>query len=122
MINNKNIDFFSKNYESLLPNSNINDSELDDFSLAKIEEIKSQLEFVVQHDNYDQAKILKELIQRIKVLGVKLKKLNDLKLKYIEIGNYKEVKVIKNEIDRIKSIIEGGYSSIDYLPKYNIIN
>jgi centrosomal protein CEP104 len=117
---NKNIDYFSKNYENLLPNSNINDSELDDFSLAKIEEIKSQLEFDVQHDNYDQAKILKELIQRIKVLGVKLKKLNDLKLKYIEIGNYNEVKVIKNEIERIKSIIEGGYSSIDYLPKnYN---
>lgn len=116
---NKDIDYFNKNYDNLIPDSNINDNELDDFCLLKIEEIKIQLEKAIKEDNYAHAKLLTELIQRIKLLGKKIKNLNEMKLKLIEVGKYDQVKDVKKEIDIIKNVID-GVSNSDFLPKnYN---
>jgi centrosomal protein CEP104 len=102
---NKTLNYFANNMNNYVPNPNISDNELDEECLTKIDELKSQLDKFVEEENFDQAKIINELIQRIKILGHKIYNLQEIKLKAIEVNDYDNAKIVKKEIDRIKNII-----------------
>lgn len=104
---NKDLNYFVNNLDTYVPKPEINDNELDEVCINKIEELKLQLDIAVKEENYDHAKVLDELINRIRMLGVKIKNLTELKMKSIEISDYDNAKILKGEIDRIRSIIEG---------------
>ena len=91
--------------DAYIPNPDINDNELDDVCINKIEELKLQVDNAVKNENYDHAKVLDELIKRIRLLGIKIKNLTDIKVRAIEISDYDTAKQMKNEIERIREII-----------------
>ena len=103
---NKSLNYFANNMNNYIPNPNLDDNDLDEVCLNKIDELKLQLDRCVEEENYDQAKIINELIQRIKILGHKIYNLQEIKFKSIEVNDYDNAKIVKNEIERIKNIIK----------------
>ena len=86
-------------------NSDFNEDGLDEVCVSKLKEIKSTLDLCVKKEKYDSAKIFRELYQRVKLLGEKMKNLSDCKLKCIETNDFDSCKKIQNDIDRIKNLI-----------------
>ena len=103
---NKSLNYFANNMNNYIPNPNLDDNDLDEVCINKIDELKLQLNRCVEEENYDQAKVINELIQRIKILGQKIYNLQEIKFKSIEINDYDNAKIVKNEIERIKNIIK----------------
>ena len=103
----RNMTYFSNNLDQFVPQPQINDNELDEICVQKIEEIKTQLDNAVKEENYDHAKVLNQLIQRIKIIGMKIRNLTEIKLKSIELSDYDNAKVMKVEIDRLRAIVAG---------------
>ena len=99
-------------FEYNINNININkenkdnkEGDLDEICTTKLKEIKSTLDLCVKKEKYDNAKIFRELYQRVKLLGEKMKSLSEYKLKCIESNNFDECKKLQNDIDRIKNLI-----------------
>ena len=90
-------------------NININkenkEENLDEICILKLKEIKATLDLCVKKEKYDNAKIFRELYQRVKLLGEKMKSLSDYKLKCIESNNFDVCKKLQSDIDRIKNLI-----------------
>ena len=86
-------------------NSDFNEDGLDEVCVSKLKEIKSTLDLCVKKEKYDSAKIFRELYQRVKLLGEKMKNLSECKLKCIETNDFDSCKKIQNDIDRIKKLI-----------------
>ena len=86
-------------------NSDFNEDGLDEVCVSKLKEIKSTLDLCVKKEKYDSAKIFRELFQRVKLLGEKMKNLSECKLKCIETNDFDSCKKIQNDIDRIKNLI-----------------
>ena len=86
-------------------NSDFNEDGLDEVCVSKLKEIKSTLDLCVKKEKYDSAKIFRELYQRVKLLGEKMKNLSECKLKCIETNDFDSCKKIQNGIDRIKNLI-----------------
>lgn len=86
-------------------NSDFNEDGLDEVCVSKLKEIKTTLDLCVKKEKYDSAKIFRELYQRVKLLGEKMKNLSDCKLKCIETNDFDSCKKIQNDIDRIKNLI-----------------
>ena len=103
---NKTLNYFANNMNNYIPNPNLDDNDLDEVCINKIDELKLQLNRCVEEENYDQAKVINELIQRIKILGQKIYNLQEIKFKSIEVNDYDNAKIVKNEIERIKNIIK----------------
>jgi centrosomal protein CEP104 len=103
---NKSLNYFANNMNNYIPNPNLDDNDLDEVCINKIDELKLQLNRCVEEENYDQAKVINELIQRIKILGQKIYNLQEIKFKSIEVNDYDNAKIVKNEIERIKNIIK----------------
>ena len=103
---NKSLNYFANNMNNYIPNPNLDDNDLDEVCINKIDELKLQLDRCVDEENYDQAKVINELIQRIKILGQKIYNLQEIKFKSIEVNDYDNAKIVKNEIERIKNIIK----------------
>jgi centrosomal protein CEP104 len=82
-----------------------NDEDLDEVCLSKLKEIKITLDLCVQKEKYESAKIFRELYQRVRLLGEKMKNLSDSKLKCIEINDFDSCKKLQGDIDRIKKLI-----------------
>jgi len=82
-----------------------NDEELDEICLNKLKEIKITLDLCVKKEKYESAKIFRELYQRVRLLGEKMKNLSDSKLKCIETNDFDSCKKIQRDIDRIKNLI-----------------
>ena len=82
-----------------------NDEDLDEACLSKLKEIKIILDLCVQKEKYESAKIFRELYQRVRLLGEKMKNLSDSKLKCIEINDFDSCKKLQGDIDRIKKLI-----------------
>ena len=82
-----------------------NDEDLDEVCLSKLMEIKITLDLCVQKEKYESAKIFRELYQRVRLLGEKMKNLSDSKLKCIEINDFDSCKKLQGDIDRIKKLI-----------------
>ena len=81
------------------------EEHLDETCIMKLKEIKSTLDLCVKKEKYDSAKIFRELYQRVKLLGEKMKYLSDCKLKCIETNDFDACKKLQNDIDRIKNLI-----------------
>ena len=90
-------------------NININkenkEENLDEICILKLKEIKATLDLCVKKEKYDNAKIFRELYQRVKLLGEKMKSLSEYKLKCIESNNFDACKKLQSDIDRIKNLI-----------------
>ena len=82
-----------------------NDEDLDEACLSKLKEIKITLDLCVQKEKYESAKIFRELYQRVRLLGEKMKNLSESKLKCIEINDFDSCKKLQSDIDRIKKLI-----------------
>ena len=99
-----------KEYINLIKNeknkkNEFNEENLDEICVLKLKEIKSTLDLCVKKEKYDNAKIFRELYQRVKLLGEKMKSLSEYKLKCIESNNFDACKKLQNDIDRIKNLI-----------------
>ena len=81
------------------------EDNLDEICITKLKEIKITLDLCVQKEKYDSAKIFRELYQRVKLLGEKMKYLSDCKLKCIETNNFDACKRLQKDYDRIKNLI-----------------
>ena len=81
------------------------EDNLDEICITKLKEIKTTLDLCVQKEKYDNAKIFRELYQRVKLLGEKMKYLSDCKLKCIETNNFDACKRLQKDYDRIKNLI-----------------
>lgn len=81
------------------------EENLDEICILKLKEIKATLDLCVKKEKYDNAKIFRELYQRVKLLGEKMKSLSDYKLKCIESNNFDACKKLQSDIDRIKNLI-----------------
>jgi centrosomal protein CEP104 len=77
--------------------------ELDDISQEKLKIMKTQQEEAIKIEDYDEAKRLKKLIDRIKFIGRKIHELEVQKKIFINNEDYDNAKIIKLEIDRLKS-------------------
>ena len=98
--------FSNRTNDSYFPKVNINEEDLDEMCRIKIDELKDELDKVLQIENYEYAKVISEFINRIKFLGGKINNLNEIKMKSIEVEDYDNANLMKIEIERIKSIID----------------
>ena len=86
-------------------NNKYSEKNLDEICVMKLKEIKSSLDLCVKKEKYDNAKIFRELYQRVKLLGEKISNLSEYKFKCIETNEFDKCKKIQNDIDRIKKLI-----------------
>jgi len=82
-----------------------NEDNLDEICITKLKEIKATLDLCIKKEKYDSAKIFRELYQRVKLLGEKMKNLTECKLRCIETNDFAACKKIQNDINRIKNLI-----------------
>jgi hypothetical protein len=82
-----------------------NEDNLDEICITKLKEIKATLDLCIKKEKYDSAKIFRELYQRVKLLGEKMKNLSECKLRCIETNDFAACKKIQNDINRIKNLI-----------------
>lgn len=102
----KHHDYYINRKEREIPDVDIKDEELDEICLNKIYDLKQKLEIVIQDENYEYAKIISDVIRRIRFLGSKINNLNHIKIKSIEVEDYDNANLMKIEVERIKKIIE----------------
>lgn len=95
----------SNKEKSNLPKQKYNDEDLDEICLSKLKEIKITLDLCVKKEKYESAKIFRELYQRVRLLGEKMKNLSEYKLKCIETNDFDSCKKLQGDIDRIKKLI-----------------
>ena len=105
--NNNFTDFNNMNFnnkEMVLKNEE--DLDLDEICISKLKEIKITLDLCVKKEKYESAKIYRELYQRVRLLGEKMKNLSEYKLKCIETHDFDSCKKLQGDIDRIKNLIK----------------
>ena len=103
--NNNLFEYNINNINISKENKDNKEGDLDEICTTKLKEIKSTLDLCVKKEKYDNAKIFRELYQRVKLLGEKMKSLSEYKLKCIESNNFDACKKLQNDIDRIKNLI-----------------
>ena len=111
-------DFFSK--ESLFPlikkKSEYDVSMLDEVCISKIQELKEALNLTLKIENYDQANKIKEMIQLVRKLGVKINDEKENKEKALEMEDYETCKIAKNNIEFLREkvrSIDVGFLGLD---------
>jgi len=93
------------NNNEITNNQKYKDEDLDEICLSKLKEIKATMNLCVQREKYESAKIFRELYQRVRLLGEKMKNLSECKFKCIETNDFNSCKKIQADIDRIKNLI-----------------
>ena len=93
------------NSKDILNKAKYNDEDLDVTCQNKLKEIKVTLDLCVKKEKYESAKIFRELYQRVRLLGEKMKNLSEYKLKCIETNDFNSCKKLQGDIDRIKNLI-----------------
>ena len=78
------------------------DLDVDPVTASKIREIHAQKENAVSREDYDEAKRLRDGINRLKAVGAKVAQLEHRKRSAIEAEDYDAAKVIKSEIDKLR--------------------
>ena len=78
------------------------DLDVDPVTASKIREIHAQKENAVAREDYDEAKRLRDSINRLKAVGAKVAHLEHRKRSAIEAEDYDAAKVIKSEIDKLR--------------------
>ena len=75
---------------------------LDPATLVKINMLEMQKDKAVREENFDEAKKIKDSIEKVKKLGMQIVKLEERKNLAIEKEDFDTAKIIKAEIERIK--------------------
>ena len=78
------------------------DLDVDPVTASKIREIHALKENAVANEDYDEAKRLRDGINRLKAVGAKVAQLEHRKRSAIEAEDYDAAKVIKSEIDKLR--------------------
>jgi centrosomal protein CEP104 len=89
--------------------------QLDEVSLEKMKALKSAKDRAIKMEDYDEAKRLKEAIERLRSMGTHLAQLEERKKIAIENEDFDAAKIIKTEIDRLRqSALDPSYNQGPY--------
>lgn len=81
------------------------ETQFDESTLSKIRALNVAKERAVSADDFEEAKRLKDAIERLKQIGVQLQRLEERKAIAISNEDYDSAKVIKDEIERLRSAV-----------------
>ncbi|BBN12833.1 centrosomal protein CEP104 [Marchantia polymorpha subsp. ruderalis] len=101
-----------------VPSSKVVDANLhavDSFTAARIHRLQKEKVTAVQDEDYDEAKRLKNLIERLKGLGEQIKQLELRKRAAVEMEDYDAAKSCKLEIERLRQCDGTGQDSLSYV-------
>lgn len=99
--------------------------QLDEVSLEKMKALKAAKDRAIKMEDYDEAKRLKEAIERLRSMGTHLAQLEERKKIAIENEDFDAAKIIKTEIDRLRaSALDPSYNQGPYSdqPKPSEVN
>ena len=86
------------------------DLDVDPITAVKIREIHQLKEEAVAREDYDEAKRLRDGINRLKAVGAKVAQLEARKRAAVEAEDYDAAKVLKSEIDKLRAA--GGVTAL----------
>lgn len=76
--------------------------QLDEVTLERVKALKAAKDKAIKMEDYDEAKRLKEAIERLRSMGTHLAQLEERKKIAIENEDFDAAKIIKTEIDRLR--------------------
>jgi centrosomal protein CEP104 len=89
--------------------------QMDEVTLEKVKVLKAAKEKAIKMEDYDEAKRLKETIERLRSMGTHLAQLEERKKIAIENEDFDAAKIIKIEIDRLRTTaLEPAYNNGPY--------
>jgi centrosomal protein CEP104 len=100
-------------------NIEFKEEELDEISQEKIKIMRTQQEEAIQKENFDEAKKLKQTIDKIKLIGKRIYELDKQKKMYINNEDFDNAKILKFEIDRLKSNLKYVDKNLSIVPYQN---
>ena len=81
------------------------ETQFDPTTLDRLKVLNAAKERAVKNDDYEEAKRLKEAIDRLKQIGVQLMHLDERKIQAARNEDYDSARIIKAEIDRLRNAI-----------------
>jgi centrosomal protein CEP104 len=84
-------------------NNSLNEEELDEISMEKLKILKGQQEEALKVEDFDEAKRLKNSIDKIRLIGKKIFEMEVQKKIYITCEDFDNAKIMKFEIERLRS-------------------
>eukprot|EP00359_Climacostomum_virens_P001925 CAMPEP_0204900574 /NCGR_PEP_ID=MMETSP1397-20131031/2553_1 /ASSEMBLY_ACC=CAM_ASM_000891 /TAXON_ID=49980 /ORGANISM="Climacostomum Climacostomum virens, Strain Stock W-24" /LENGTH=780 /DNA_ID=CAMNT_0052068743 /DNA_START=85 /DNA_END=2424 /DNA_ORIENTATION=+ len=103
--------------KSTLPESLENEMEFDPTTMDRLKALAVAKQRAIDNEDYDEAKRIKDAIERLKNVGYQLLQLEERKRTAISSEDYDTAKIIKLEIDRLRNAVLppiGGYSQPNY--------
>ena len=89
--------------------------QLDEVSLEKLKVLKAAKDKAIKMEDYDEAKRLKQAIERLRSMGTHLAQLEERKKIAIENEDFDAAKIIKVEIDRLRqTALDPAYNNGPY--------
>ena len=79
-----------------------NQVQFDQYTLQKMKQLEEAKERAVKNEDFEEAKRIKDAIERLKHMGAQLQKLEERKAAAILNEDYDAAKVIKEEIERLR--------------------
>lgn len=95
-------------------------TQFDQFTLERLKELEQAKERAVKSEDFEEAKRLKEAIERLKHIGAQLQHLEERKTTAIQNEDYDAAKVIKEEIERLRYAV--APQSNKYLEKPPVVD
>jgi centrosomal protein CEP104 len=81
------------------------ETQFDPTTLDRLKVLETAKEKAIKSEDYENAKRLKDAIERLKQIGVQLQHMEERKLNAVSHDDYESAKIIKAEIDRLRSAI-----------------
>ena len=81
------------------------ETQFDPTTLDRLKVLEVAKDKAIKNEDYEDAKRLKDAIERLKQIGVQLLHLEEIKLLAVNNDDYDSAKIIKAEIDRLRSAI-----------------
>lgn len=89
--------------------------QMDEVTLERVKSLKQAKDKAIKMEDYDEAKRLKEAIERLRSMGTHLAQLEERKKIAIENEDFDAAKIIKTEIDRLrKTALDPAYNNGPY--------
>lgn len=89
--------------------------QMDEVTLERVKSLKQAKDKAIKMEDYDEAKRLKEAIERLRSMGTHLAQLEERKKIAIENEDFDAAKIIKTEIDRLrKTALDPAYNHGPY--------
>lgn len=81
------------------------ETQFDAMTVQKMKELEDAKTKAIEREDFDEAKKIKQAIERMKHLGAQLQHLEESKAKAIKNEDYDSAKIIKQEIERLREAI-----------------